>query len=90
MKKYIKLLVFLYAINVNAQNNEIFTQPIPATKSYQGIFGSATLQIDDAGNDGLLTNPLIIAEGLDTGLLAAGRLGDTDINFYPAVRIMVI
>lgn len=70
MKLYIKLLVFLYAININAQNNTIFVQPITASKSYQDIFGTATLQIDDAGNDGLITNPLIIAEGLDTGLLA--------------------
>lgn len=83
MKLYIKLLVFLYAININAQNNTIFVQPITATKSYQDIFGTATLQIDDAGNDGLITNPLIIAEGLDTGLMAqAGSIGDTDISTF--------
>jgi hypothetical protein len=83
MKTYIKLLIFLCSINLIAQNNTIFVQPITATKPYQGVFGSATLQIDDAGSDGLITNPLIIAEGLDTGLMAqAGRIGDTDITTF--------
>jgi hypothetical protein len=83
MKTYIKLLIFLCSINLIAQNNTIFVQPITATKPYQGVFGSATLQIDDAGNDGLITNPLIIAEGLDTGLLAqAGSIGDTDLMTF--------
>jgi hypothetical protein len=81
MKLYIKLLVFLYTISINAQNDTIFVQPITATKAYQGIFGSTMLQIDDAGNDGLITNPLIIAEGLDTGLLAqVGSIGDRDLR----------
>jgi len=82
MRTFIKLLILIYTINISAQN-EIFVQPIPATKSYQGVFGSATIQIDDAGSDGLITNPLIVAEGLDTGLMAqAGNIGDTDITTF--------
>ena len=60
MRTFIKLLILIYTINISAQN-EIFVQPITATKSYQGVFGSATIQIDDAGSDGLITNPLIVA-----------------------------
>jgi hypothetical protein len=83
MKHFTIIFVFFFLINTYAQTDEIFIQPINATKDYQGIFGSCTVQIDDAGNDGLITNPLIIAEGLDTGLLAqVGRIGDTDITTF--------
>jgi hypothetical protein len=83
MKHFIKIFVLFFLINTYAQTDEIFVQPINATKSYQGILGSCTVQIDDAGSDGLITNPLIIAEGLDTGLLAqVGRIGDTDITTF--------
>lgn len=82
MKTLIKLIILIFTINISAQD-EIFVQPITATKAYQGAFGSATIQIDDAGNDGLITNPLIVAEGLDTGLMAqAGNIGDTDITTF--------
>ncbi|MFY0484107.1 hypothetical protein ACI6PS_16030, partial [Flavobacterium sp. PLA-1-15] len=81
MKHLIKIFVCFFLMNTYAQTDEIFIQTINATKDYQGIFGSATLQIDDAGSDGAITNPLIIVEGLDTGLLAqAGSIGDSDLR----------
>lgn len=83
MKLYIKLLLLIYTINSSAQNDIYVVPPITATKSYQGAFGSATIQIDDAGSDELITKPLIVAEGLDTGLIAqAGNIGDTDITTF--------
>jgi hypothetical protein len=82
MKTYIKLILLICTVNLSAQNF-IFLQPITAEKSYQGVFGSTILQIDDAGSDGLITNPLIVVEGLDTGFLAqVGRIGDTDITTF--------
>lgn len=56
---------------------------ITATKPYQGVLGSATLQIIYGGTCGQLRKPLIVAEGLDTGLLAqGGTIGDSDINSF--------
>lgn len=56
---------------------------INATKAYQGVFGSATIQIVRGGACNELRNPLIVAEGLDTGLLAqGGSIGDSDINSF--------
>lgn len=55
-------------------------EAITAVKSYQGVYGSATLQIAYGSSDCKLRKPLIVAEGLDTGLLAAsGTIGDSDI-----------
>jgi hypothetical protein len=74
MKHIILLLIIAFSFQLNAQT--IYTDSITATKAYLGIYGKATIQIDDAGNDGLITKPLIVAEGLDTGLLAqTGRIG---------------
>jgi len=59
------------------------TVAITATKAYQGVFGSATLQIAYGSNNCTLQNPLIVAEGLDTGLYAqAGSIGDSDYNSF--------
>lgn len=62
---------------------------IPATKAYQGVFGSATIQVVRGGACNELRNPLIVAEGLDTGLLAqGGTIGDSDINsFFATVNL---
>ena len=61
---------------------------ITATKAYQGVFGTATLQIARADNCNQIRKPLIVAEGLDTGLMGqGGSIGDTDINsFFLAVN----
>jgi hypothetical protein len=60
---------------------------ITATKAYQGIYGSATLQIAYGTNDCKLRKPLIVAEGLDTGLLAqAGTIGDNDISAFFSIN----
>lgn len=57
--------------------------PITATKAYLGEFGSATLEIVYNTNGCNLTRPLIVAEGLDTGLLGqAGSLGDNSLNDF--------
>lgn len=63
MKNYINtaLLLFNCIFCINAQN-VIFTKDITASKAFNGVFGSAILQIDDAGNDGMITRPLIIAD----------------------------
>ena len=56
---------------------------INATKAYQGVFGSATIQIVRGGACNELRNPLIVAEGLDTGLLGqAGTIGDSDVRSF--------
>lgn len=56
---------------------------INATKAYQGFFGSATIQVVRGGACNELRNPLIVAEGLDTGLLAqGGTIGDSDIQSF--------
>ena len=57
--------------------------PITATKAYLGEFGSATLQIVYNTNGCNITRPLIVAEGLDTGLLGqAGSLGDNSLKDF--------
>lgn len=57
--------------------------PITATKAYLGEFGSATLEILYNTNGCTLTRPLIVAEGLDTGLLGqAGSLGDNSLKDF--------
>lgn len=54
-----------------------------AKKAYLGEFGSATLEIVYNTNGCTLTRPLIVAEGLDTGLLGqAGSLGDNSLNDF--------
>ncbi|MFD1616493.1 hypothetical protein [Gelatiniphilus marinus] len=59
------------------------TQPIPAKRAYLGQTSSATIQIDDANSDGLITKPLIVAEGLDTGFFAqGGTIGDNDLSTF--------
>lgn len=57
MKKIIQILTFLCVFNIYADvpYDTIYVQPITATKAYLGEFGTATLQIDDAGGDGFIT-----------------------------------
>lgn len=84
MKNYINtaLLLFNCIFCINAQN-VIFTKDITASKAFNGVFGSATLQIDDAGNDGMITRPLIIAEGFESGLLGTENpFGEQDLNSF--------
>lgn len=85
-----KVIVNEAATNTQARNptcGALDIEQITATKAYQGVFGSATLQIAYGSDDCELRNPLIVAEGLDTGLLAqAGSIGDLDIiSFFDAV-----
>lgn len=67
MKTYIQLIILFIIANSFGQNpvpfDTIYNQNIMATKSHLGQYGKVTLQIDDAGRDGLITRPLIIAEG---------------------------
>ncbi|WP_019037536.1 hypothetical protein [Psychroflexus tropicus] len=81
MKNYITLMILCICIfQINAQ---IFTQDITASRAFDGVFGSATLQIDDAGNDGMITRPLIVAEGFESGLLGAENpFGENDIRSF--------
>lgn len=82
MKNYIITAIIL--INCVFQSHTqgmIFTENITATKAHLGQFGSATLQIDDAGNDGLITKPLIVAEAFDSGLLGVEyEFGENDLK----------
>ena len=60
-------------------NCSLQTLSITASRSYLGVAGKATLQIAYGSSDCKLRKPLIVAEGLDTGLLAAsGSIGDSD------------
>ncbi|TXD80789.1 hypothetical protein ESY86_19960 [Subsaximicrobium wynnwilliamsii] len=73
--------------NNNAQarkpNCAIQEEPITSTKSFQGVFGSATLQIAYGSANCTMQKPLIVAEGLDTGLMGqGGSIGDNDINSF--------
>jgi hypothetical protein len=71
----------MLARNTACGEPQVFT--IPATKAYQGLFGSATIQVVRGGACNELRNPLIVAEGLDTGLLGqGGTIGDSDINSF--------
>jgi hypothetical protein len=70
-----------------ARNSSCSIQPvvITATRSYLGVFGSATVQIAYGSSDCTLRKPLIVAEGLDTGFFArTGSIGDSDINLFLA------
>lgn len=84
MRNYIiQIITICFCVfQVNAQNM-IFTQDITASRAFNGVFGTATLQIDDAGNDGLITKPLIIAEGFESGLLGTENpFGENDIRIF--------
>lgn len=75
--------------NVQARNPNCPLQEefITATKSYQGVFGSATLQIAYGSANCTMQKPLIVAEGLDTGLLGQGDgFGDNTIfGFFQSI-----
>lgn len=81
MKYIITLFFTVLYFTVNAQT--IFTQPITATKAHLGVFGTANLQIDDAGGDGKITKPLIVVEGFDSGLLGIENVfGENHIGTF--------
>lgn len=85
-----KVIVNEASTNNQARNpacGALDIEVITATKAFQGVFGSATLQIANGSADCKLRKPLIVVEGLDTGLLAqAGSIGDLDIrSFFNAV-----
>lgn len=83
MKNYIiTVTIILCTLQFNAQGM-IFTENITATKSYAGVFGTASIQIDDAGNDGMITRPLIVAEGFESGLLGQeNEFGENNIEEF--------
>lgn len=60
MKNHIVFFMIFLGLYVNAQgtNDTIYTENITATKAYLGEYGSVTLEIDDAGEDGQITKPL--------------------------------
>ena len=62
---------------------EYETVSVTATKDYFGKFGTATLYIRDANDDGI-NNPLIVAEGFDTGAILnpEQEAGDTNIQDF--------
>jgi hypothetical protein len=70
MKTFTTYILLLFGLYSYAQvpNDTIYTENITATKAYLGEYGSVTLEIDDAGDDGQITKPLIVAEGFDSGL----------------------
>ncbi|MFS4483929.1 T9SS C-terminal target domain-containing protein [Hyunsoonleella sp. 2307UL5-6] len=83
MKNYIILAtIILCSVKFYGQGM-IFTENITATKSHLGEFGSVVLQIDDAGNDGIITRPLIVAEGFESGLLGQeNEFGENNIEEF--------
>ncbi|SHF02269.1 hypothetical protein SAMN05444278_1182 [Psychroflexus salarius] len=71
--------------NLQALNSSCSMQykSITASKDYQGIFGSATLQIAYGSNNCTMQKPLIVVEGLDTGIMGqGGSIGDSDIGRF--------
>lgn len=56
---------------------------VTATEAYYGKYGTATLYIRDVNDDGI-SNPLIVAEGFDTGAILnpEQEAGDSDINDF--------
>ncbi len=76
--------------NLQARNSSCSIQykSITATKDYQGVFGSATLQIAYGSNNCTMQKPLIVVEGLDTGIMGqGGSVGDTDIfGFFQSIE----
>src|SRR5690606_29200013 len=83
--KYSRQKIEITALTDTSQNNNptCTNIPITANKSYLGVKGKATLQIRYADGNCEIRNPLIVAEGLDTGLLGqGGSLGDNEINTF--------
>lgn len=85
MKKYIQLIILLIIANSYAQNpvpfDTIYSKQITATKAHLGQYGKVTLEIDDAGRDGLITKPLIVAEGFDPGIIISPE-AENGMNTY--------
>ncbi|SEC74250.1 PGAP1-like protein [Maribacter dokdonensis] len=75
-----KLKVNTVTPNLTAKNSYPVTLEYKtATRTYLGVAGSVTLQIANGSSDNKIRKPLIVVEGLDTGILAAsGRIGDSD------------
>lgn len=81
MKNYIIFTILLLAFTIKLEA-QIRTEPITATKSHLSQFGTATIEIDDAGNDGI-RRPLIVAEGFDPGFEGPeNEFGANDIETF--------
>ena len=79
---YILLFIGLYS-HSQVPIDTIYIQPITATKAFNGVFGTAMLQIDDAGDDGLITKPLIVAEGFESGLIGVeNEFGENNLERF--------
>jgi hypothetical protein len=77
------IIIFSLFVSAFTQAQQFFTEDIVATKDFQGVFGSARLQIDDLNNDGIITRPLIVAEGFDSGLLGVeNEFGESNIQDF--------
>ncbi|WP_159286218.1 hypothetical protein [Tenacibaculum maritimum] len=84
MKNTIKLIMFLFVSICNAQIPEYIEERITATDSYLGKKSSVTLIIDDANGDNEITNPLIVVEGFDVGVLLSpeSKYGNTSYDDF--------
>lgn len=60
-----KIKVHYFSTAGRPYNGADFDTTIVASKSYQGIAGSAEINVEYAGNDGVLDKPLIVVEGFD-------------------------
>ncbi len=83
--KYARQKIEVTELTDTSQNNTpICTNiSITADEAYLGVKGTATLQIRYADGNCEIRNPLIVVEGLDTGLLGqGGNLGDNDISNF--------
>jgi len=85
MKNFITYILLFFGLFGYAQvpNDTIYLQPITATKTFNGVLGSAILQIDDAGDDGIITRPLIVAEGFESGLIGVeNEFGENNLERF--------
>ncbi|WP_019038468.1 T9SS type A sorting domain-containing protein [Psychroflexus tropicus] len=85
MKNFITYILLLFGLFGYTQvpNDTIYLQPITATKAFNGVLGSAILQIDDARDDGVITRPLIVAEGFESGLIGVeNEFGENNLERF--------
>lgn len=68
----------------NCNNASLYNFMVEANIPYDGVYGTATFTLDDAGNDCEITNPLIVAEGFDVGTLLnpENEGGETDYQDF--------
>jgi len=73
------------ALEVQSNDNTAYQQLlITANKAYMGTYGQARITIDLAPGHNQITNPLIVAEGIDFGTLLAPELpnGKQDYSLF--------